>query len=83
MFEKNHAVGTSGYGSVTMPADSTPYGDVEASMDYSETPVDLKEDLTPNTGARPVTTLDREPMQVRRSQGQVLVRESKETKWMR
>ncbi|GMN44390.1 hypothetical protein TIFTF001_013594 [Ficus carica] len=52
VFEKNHVVGASGYGSVTMPADSSPYGNVEASMDYSETRVDLEEDLTPNTGAR-------------------------------
>ncbi|GMN43467.1 hypothetical protein TIFTF001_012668 [Ficus carica] len=57
MFEKNHVAGASGYGSVTMPADSTPYGDVEASMDYSETRVDLKEDITPTTGPRPCNNI--------------------------
>ncbi|GMN29133.1 hypothetical protein TIFTF001_041269 [Ficus carica] len=51
VIEKNHAAGTSGYGSVTMPGASTLYGGVEASMDYSEARVDLEEHLTPNTGA--------------------------------
>ena len=52
MFEKNHAAGASAYGSVTMPAGSCPYGDVEGSMDYSDTRADLPDDPTPNTGAR-------------------------------
>ncbi|GMN32003.1 hypothetical protein TIFTF001_049742 [Ficus carica] len=33
VFEKNHAAGASRHGSVTMPADSTPYGDNEGSME--------------------------------------------------
>ncbi|GMN21976.1 hypothetical protein TIFTF001_040151 [Ficus carica] len=52
VFDRNHAAGASGYGSVTMPADSTPYGDVEASMDGSGTQAGLEDDLTPTTGAR-------------------------------
>ncbi|GMN73109.1 hypothetical protein TIFTF001_052127 [Ficus carica] len=73
VFEKNHAAGASGYGSVTMPADSTPYGDVEASMDYSETRVDFEEFLTPNTGARGCSNLrsgaDAGPSRLRASSG--------------
>ncbi|GMN27591.1 hypothetical protein TIFTF001_049376 [Ficus carica] len=52
VFDSNHAAGASGYGSITMPADSTPYGDVEASMDDSVTQAGLEDDLTPTTGAR-------------------------------
>ncbi|GMN72824.1 hypothetical protein TIFTF001_052922 [Ficus carica] len=40
-----------------MPADSTPYGDVEASMDYSGTQAGLEDDLTPTTGARPCNNI--------------------------
>ncbi|GMN68333.1 hypothetical protein TIFTF001_037389 [Ficus carica] len=73
VFEKNHAAGASGYGSVTMPADSTPYGDVEASMDYSETRVDLEEDITPTTAPRPCNNIrsvaDAGPSRSRASSG--------------
>ena len=57
VFEKNHATGASSYGSVTMPADSTPYVDVEALMNYSGTRADLEEDLTPTIGARPCNNI--------------------------
>ncbi|GMN72245.1 hypothetical protein TIFTF001_052816 [Ficus carica] len=40
-----------------MPANSTPYGDVEASMDYSGTQAGLEDDLTPTTGARPCNNI--------------------------
>ncbi|GMN67257.1 hypothetical protein TIFTF001_036313 [Ficus carica] len=73
VFEKNHAAGASEYGSVTMPADSSPYGDIEASMDYSETQVDLEEDLMPNTGAHPCNNIrsgaDAGPSRSRASSG--------------
>ncbi|GMN30048.1 hypothetical protein TIFTF001_041396 [Ficus carica] len=73
VFEKNHDADASGYGSVAMPADSTPYGDVEASMDYSETRVDLEEDLTPTTGPRPCNNIrsvaDAGPSRSRASSG--------------
>ncbi|GMN52491.1 hypothetical protein TIFTF001_021640 [Ficus carica] len=52
IFEKKHAAGASGYGSVSMPGDSTPYGDVEASMEEYGTQVGLEDDVTPTPGAR-------------------------------
>ena len=52
VFEKNHAVGSSGFGSVTMQDDSTPYVEHEGSMDNSGTQPILEEDLTPTIGAR-------------------------------
>ncbi|GMN74142.1 hypothetical protein TIFTF001_052319 [Ficus carica] len=56
-----------------MQADSTPYSDVEASMDYSETRVDFEEFLTPNTGARGCSNLrsgaDVGPLRSRASSG--------------
>ncbi|GMN28310.1 hypothetical protein TIFTF001_001996 [Ficus carica] len=52
VFDKNHAAGTSGYGSVTMPANSTPYGDYSPTMDEYGTQPGLEDDVTPTTGAR-------------------------------
>ncbi|GMN20528.1 hypothetical protein TIFTF001_051035 [Ficus carica] len=52
IFEQQHAAGASGYGSVSMPGDSTPYGDVEASMEDYGTHVGLEDDVTPTPGAR-------------------------------
>ncbi|GMN28199.1 hypothetical protein TIFTF001_049443 [Ficus carica] len=57
VFEKNHAAGASGYGSVTMPADSTLYGDNEGAMEYSGTRADLEEDLTLTISARPFNNI--------------------------
>ncbi|GMN26514.1 hypothetical protein TIFTF001_044007 [Ficus carica] len=51
VFEKNHAAGASGYGSVTMPDESLSYFDFEASMDNSVYRPVLEEDVTPTTGA--------------------------------
>ncbi|GMN61140.1 hypothetical protein TIFTF001_030218 [Ficus carica] len=51
VFEKNHAVSASGYGSVTIQDDSTLYVGNEGSMNNSGTREDLKEDLTLTTGA--------------------------------
>ncbi|GMN45062.1 hypothetical protein TIFTF001_014252 [Ficus carica] len=45
--EKNHVVGTSGFGSVTMRDGSNPYVEAELSMDNSSTQPVLDEDLTP------------------------------------
>ncbi|GMN35538.1 hypothetical protein TIFTF001_005359 [Ficus carica] len=52
VFEKNHTVGASGFGSVTMRDDSTTYVNHEGSMDNSGNRPVLEEDLTPTTGAR-------------------------------
>ncbi|GMN43243.1 hypothetical protein TIFTF001_012447 [Ficus carica] len=52
VFEKNHAAGGSGFGSVTMRDDSTPYVDHEGSMDNSGTWPVLEEHLTLTTSAR-------------------------------
>ncbi|GMN53113.1 hypothetical protein TIFTF001_022257 [Ficus carica] len=52
VFEKNHAAGASGYGSVTMRDDSTAYVGHECSMDNSGNRADLEEDLTLTTSAR-------------------------------
>ncbi|GMN51882.1 hypothetical protein TIFTF001_021044 [Ficus carica] len=52
VFKKNNVAGPSGFGSVTMRDDSTPYVEHEGSMDNSGTPAGLEEDLTPTTTAR-------------------------------
>ncbi|GMN24168.1 hypothetical protein TIFTF001_045837 [Ficus carica] len=51
VFEKNHAVGASGFGSVTMRDDSTPYIEHEGSMDNFGTRPVFEKELTPTTGA--------------------------------
>ena len=50
MFEKTHAAGTYGYGSVTMGDASTPSVDYEFNFANSETHPCLEEDLTPTAG---------------------------------
>ncbi|GMN59498.1 hypothetical protein TIFTF001_028588 [Ficus carica] len=52
VFEKNHAAGASGFGSVTMRDGSTPYVDPEVSMDNSGTQSVLEEEITPTNGGR-------------------------------
>ncbi|GMN26449.1 hypothetical protein TIFTF001_001306 [Ficus carica] len=52
VFDKYHAAGASGYGSVTMPDESPSYFDFDASMDNSAYRPVLEEDVTPTTGAR-------------------------------
>ena len=50
MFEKTHAAGAYGYGSVTMGDGSTPSVDYEFDFANSETHPCLEEDLTPTAG---------------------------------
>ncbi|GMN71056.1 hypothetical protein TIFTF001_051777 [Ficus carica] len=52
IFEKNHAAGASGFGSVTMGGGSTPMFEFDFSMDESETHPVLEEDISPSIGAR-------------------------------
>ncbi|GMN51454.1 hypothetical protein TIFTF001_020608 [Ficus carica] len=52
IFEKNHAAGASGFGSVTMRDGSTPYVEPEFSMDNSGIHPILEEELTPTNGGR-------------------------------
>ena len=52
VFDKNHAAGASGYGSVTMPSESASYFDFDASMDNSAYRPELEEDVLPNLCAR-------------------------------
>ncbi|GMN54873.1 hypothetical protein TIFTF001_023998 [Ficus carica] len=47
VFEKTHAAGASGYGSVTMGGDNT-YVDYDFNFDYSGTQTPFEEDPTPN-----------------------------------
>ena len=51
VFEKNHAAGASGYGSVTMPSESASYFDFDASMDYSTYRPEIEEDVLPTPAA--------------------------------
>ncbi|GMN20145.1 hypothetical protein TIFTF001_043009 [Ficus carica] len=50
VFDKYHAAGASGYGSVTMPDENPSYFDFDASMDNSTYRPILEEDGTPTTG---------------------------------
>ncbi|GMN61399.1 hypothetical protein TIFTF001_030483 [Ficus carica] len=52
VFDKYHAAGASGYGSVTMPDEIPSYFDFDASMDNSAYRPVLEEDVTPTMGAR-------------------------------
>ena len=52
IFEKNHAAGASGFGSVTMGGGSTPSLDFDFSMDQSATLPVFEEDICPSIGAR-------------------------------
>ncbi|GMN61286.1 hypothetical protein TIFTF001_030423 [Ficus carica] len=52
IFEKNHAAGASGFGSVTMGGGSTPSFDFDFSMDQSGTHPVLEENISPSIGAR-------------------------------
>ena len=52
VFDKNHAAGASGYGSVTMPDENPSYFDFDASMDNSAYRPVFEEDATPSHGAR-------------------------------
>ncbi|GMN52105.1 hypothetical protein TIFTF001_021250 [Ficus carica] len=52
VFKKNHAAGASGFGSVTIRDDSTPYVEHEGSMDNSGTRPVLEDELTLTTGER-------------------------------
>ncbi|GMN23470.1 hypothetical protein TIFTF001_047558 [Ficus carica] len=52
IFEKNHAAGASGFGSVTMGGGSTPMFEFDFSMDQSETHPVLENDISPSIGAQ-------------------------------
>ncbi|GMN38415.1 hypothetical protein TIFTF001_007645 [Ficus carica] len=52
VFEKNHAAGTSGFGSVMMRDRSNPYIKAEVSVDNSGTQTVLDEELTPTNCGR-------------------------------
>ncbi|GMN38386.1 hypothetical protein TIFTF001_007619 [Ficus carica] len=52
IFKKTHAAGASGYGSVTMGGDNTPYVDYDFNFDNSGTHPFVEEDPTPSTGGR-------------------------------
>ncbi|GMN70359.1 hypothetical protein TIFTF001_039402 [Ficus carica] len=52
VFDKYHAAGASGYGSVTMPDENPSYFDFDASMDNSAYRPIFEEDGTPTTGPR-------------------------------
>ncbi|GMN32318.1 hypothetical protein TIFTF001_050799 [Ficus carica] len=52
VFEKNHAAGASGYGSVTMGGGSTPTVGFDFSIDNSGTHQVLEEEITPTNGGR-------------------------------
>ncbi|GMN21515.1 hypothetical protein TIFTF001_040049 [Ficus carica] len=52
IFEKNHALGSFAYGSVTMPNESPLFFDFEASMDNSAYRPVIERDVTPTPGAR-------------------------------
>ncbi|GMN60655.1 hypothetical protein TIFTF001_029740 [Ficus carica] len=52
IFEKNHAAGASGFGSVTMGGGSTPMFKFDFSMDQSGTYPVLEEDISPSIGAQ-------------------------------
>ncbi|GMN25434.1 hypothetical protein TIFTF001_043894 [Ficus carica] len=52
VFEKNHAAGAFGFGSVTMGGGSTPSIDFDFSIDNSGTHPDLEEEIAPTNGAR-------------------------------
>ncbi|GMN56979.1 hypothetical protein TIFTF001_026091 [Ficus carica] len=52
VFNKYHAAGALGYGSVMMPDENPSYFDFDASMDNSAYRPILEEDGTPTTGAR-------------------------------
>ena len=56
VFDKTHAAGASGYGSVTMGGDNTPSVDYDFNFDNSATNPFLEEDLTPCTGGRQADT---------------------------
>ncbi|GMN69843.1 hypothetical protein TIFTF001_038887 [Ficus carica] len=52
VFEKNHAAGAFGFGSVMMGGGSTPYADFDFSMDNSGTHPVLEEEIDPINGGR-------------------------------
>ncbi|GMN42640.1 hypothetical protein TIFTF001_011841 [Ficus carica] len=52
VFEKNHAAGASGFGSVTMGGGSTPSFDFDFYMDQSRTQPVLEEEMSPSIGGR-------------------------------
>ncbi|GMN62844.1 hypothetical protein TIFTF001_031942 [Ficus carica] len=52
IFEKNHAAGASGFGSVTMGGGSTPSFEFDFSMDQSGTHPVLEDEISPSIGAR-------------------------------
>ncbi|GMN51751.1 hypothetical protein TIFTF001_020894 [Ficus carica] len=52
IFEKNHAAGASGFGSVMMGGGSTPSFNFDFSMDQSETQPGLEEEISSSIGAR-------------------------------
>ncbi|GMN57575.1 hypothetical protein TIFTF001_026693 [Ficus carica] len=52
IFEKNHAAGASGFGSITMGGGSTPMFEFDFSMDQSGTHPVLEEDISPSIGAQ-------------------------------
>ncbi|GMN46400.1 hypothetical protein TIFTF001_015572 [Ficus carica] len=56
VFEKMHAAGAYGYGSLTMGDDSNPSVDYEFNFANSETHPCLEEDLTPTAGGREADT---------------------------
>ncbi|GMN58104.1 hypothetical protein TIFTF001_027207 [Ficus carica] len=52
IFEKNHAAGASGFGSVTMGGGSTPSFEFDFSMDQSGTQPDMEDGICQSIGAR-------------------------------
>ena len=52
VFDKNHAAGASGYGSVTMPDENASYYDFDASMDNSAYRPEIQEDFPPTPSMR-------------------------------
>ncbi|GMN26314.1 hypothetical protein TIFTF001_047795 [Ficus carica] len=56
VFDKTHAAGASGYGSVTMGGDNTPYVDYDFNFDNSGTHLFDMEDPTPSTGGQQANT---------------------------
>ncbi|GMN36199.1 hypothetical protein TIFTF001_005824 [Ficus carica] len=52
VFEKNHAAGAFGFGSITMGGDSTPSVEFDFSIDNSGTHPVLEEEIAPTNGGR-------------------------------
>ena len=57
VFEKKHAAGASGYGSVTMADENASYFDFDASMDDSAYRPELQEDFPPTPSTRRMNNL--------------------------